>query len=691
MRMLKKLLLAGAFIGVLGSFGFAQEAKADDKMTVSFANDTVTVNIDNAVSINKVVLSLEGVTIADLNVSENKAELSGLRSTVNATTMTGTGNTLKTLKAVGISSSDEKKWDEQTYTLPAALYKLTVSASPTYGGSVMIDSGASAASASIYDYTVSNGGNAHKLTALPALGSKYAFSGWTGAVTTTTNPLDSIYVSEGGSSYTANFASTSYGQAILNAKYKGTTYTSVETALITMNKGETITFSYNKPTGSSGSASIYVDQDDTYLSKTSSTQTSVTYTAVKAIPEDGFLPSVTAVASSLADFEDSDSIEIDIEPASVGERVNLSDFKDYITEGYTLQFKAKAADDSVNLANQTSTIVISEGSDYVDSIEKTENTSDKNVTFKIKFKGEKLDKGTNSKDVKFKILINGVGGAECTIDSDTDKEKKVTVYSNPTNSYNNSDRTMSYKVPAKVNTGTETGKDSNLSYTQDTVSEVKGIRINVLLNDSILGTTTTAAGKGTSATVDASTMESIITNLGNSGKFTGDCTVAFRAYPSDGSGNCNKKVYHETYAKVYKVILRPGQTATAGSKTASAYALPIAMIAQRNTGATTTATTTTAAGKEYVLYGLEGQTLTAPSGVTDIVDVNGNPVTKIVVNADSSKNVYTYGTAAATKEGLDRVPKTGQSNVFVYVMAVVVCGAVGYGLYAYNKKSKKSI
>ena len=144
----------------------------------------------------------------------------------------------------------------------------------------------------------------------------------------------------------------------------------------------------------------------------------------------------------------------------------------------------------------------------------------------------------------------------------------------------------------------------------------------------------------------------------------------------------------------HKVVLRPGQSATAGSKTANAYALPIAMIAQRNTGATTTtATTTTAAGKEYVLYGLEGQTLTAPSGVTDLVDSNGNAVTKIVVSADANKNVYTYAStaSASSREGLDKVPKTGQSNVFVYVMAVVICGAVGYGLYVYNKKSRKSI
>ncbi len=690
MRMLKKLLLAGAFIGVLGSFGFAREAKAADKIqSVSFTNNKATVTFDDVVSANKVRFYLENVAIADVDVvSANKtAEKTDVKATVNATTFPDSLTTLKTLKAEALSSNGITL-DSKTADATSPLYKLSVSVSGI-GGTVSLDDGAYSASASTYDYTSAGGGSSHKIAA--KADNKYVFTKWSGAATGDANPLTSIYVADGGSNYTANFTSTSYGQAVLIVKYNGKTYYSTDTAVITMKVGETISFGYSKPSSqATGKASIDVDQDATYLSKTGTSTSSVTYTAVRKTEEDGFPVSVTAVASTDADFDDSETIEIFVEGSSVGGRINFSDFKNYITEGYTLEFTVKTNDQSAisSMAWDAST-----GGDYVDSytVENTSNAYEKKV--KIKFKGEKLDKGTNSATVKVRCKINGASGYS-TIDNDTDTEKEITVYSNPTNSYNNSDRTMSYKVPAKVNTGTESGKDSNLSYTQDTVSEVKGIRINVLLNDNILGTTTTAASKGTGATVEASTMESIITNLGNSGKFTGDCTVVFRAYPSDSSGNCNKKVYHDTYAKVYKVVLRPGQSATAGSKTANAYALPIAMIAQRNTGATTTtATTTTAAGKEYVLYGLEGQTLTAPAGVTDLVDSNGNAVTKIVVSADANKNVYTYAStaSASSREGLDKVPKTGQSNVFVYVMAVVICGAVGYGLYVYNKKSRKSI
>lgn len=703
MRMLKKLLLAGAFIGVLGSFGFAQEAKAavTIKPYGGGTSDKIITISSNAANASVAKMVIGGVTI-DLG-SSSQLSKNGIDVDVK-NKVKGTLNTSSTSDRISSDVINElivSTYDNAgnpvdaatSYTLNDKLYK--VSATTSTGGSVKVGDYTALAGSTQSNTVWEYGYKGDSIPVIASANSGYRFDKWTPTPPFGAYSSGSITVVDTAAGpYVASFVSSPvYADPVLTATIGSTKYYSDSISAIEMNIGEVVTFSANTPSGATSASTLGLDTDFLkYFEKVSTGKYRAKYTTYD---EDGYDWPVDAwaVAHFGTETTTSDVISFTIlDNGQAVSRINLSDdFKDYITDGYTLQFTAKFKDSSLNLANANAKLVFSEGSDYVDNIDTSTSTSDKNVTFKVKFKSEKLDKGTNSKEVKFKILIGGESGSACPINSDTDTEKKITIYSNPTNSYNNSDRTMSYKVPAKVNTGTETGKDSNLSYTQDAVSEVKGIRINVLLNDTILGTTTTAAGKGTSATVDASTMESIITNLGNSGKFTGDCTVAFRAYPSDSSGNCNKKVYHETYAKVYKVILRPGQTATAGSKTASAYALPIAMIAQRNTGATTTATTTTAAGKEYVLYGLEGQTLTAPSGVTDIVDVNGNPVTKIVVNADSSKNVYTYGTAAATKEGLDRVPKTGQSNVFVYVMAVVVCGAVGYGLYAYNKKSKKSI
>ena len=696
MRILKKLLLAGAFIGVLGSFGFVEEAKADDKIqSVTLTGDKVTVTFDNVVSANKVSLYLEDVDIATLDVvSTNKtAEKTGVKTTVNATTFPSSLTTLKTIKVEAVSSNGVKL-DTKTEVAATPLYKLSVLTNPTNGGTITLDSGAEKTSDSTFDYTQADGGSPHKLVAKAA--NRYKFSGWSGASASATSTLDSIYVSASGSNiYTANFTSTSYGQAILNAKYNGVTYTSDTTESITMKVGESITFSFNKPSKeASGSASISVDQDDSYLSKTGSTSSTITYKAVKNSGDD--YAEVTAVASASADFEDSESIYIYVDGVPSGGRVNTSDFKDYITEGYTLEFTVKAADTSVDLSDYE--WIASTGSDYFDSysMDATSNNVKYEKKVKLKFKSEKQDKGTNSQEVKMKCRRKNTTDTFLTIDSDTDTEKKITVYSNPTNSYS-SDRTLSYKVPAKVNTGTETGKDSSLSYTQDTVAEVKGVRLNVVLNDNILGTTTTAASKGTSATIEAATMESIVKNLGDSGKFTGDCTVAFRVYPCDGSGNCNKKVYHEAYAKVYKIVVRVGSSATAGS-TASAYDLPLAFISPA--GSLVATSTTTGSAKEYVFYALEGQTidLTTVAGLKDatVKDNAGNVVTKIVASSDTAKNIsYTAvlgdRAAAADREGLDKVPKTGQSNVFVYVMIAAVVSFAGYGLYVYNKKGKKNI
>ena len=67
---------------------------------------------------------------------------------------------------------------------------------------------------------------------------------------------------------------------------------------------------------------------------------------------------------------------------------------------------------------------------------------------------------------------------------------------------------------------------------------------------------------------------------------------------------------------------------------------------------------------------------------------------RIVVSSTEGLNTYrgVLGTKTATDEaGYDKVPKTGQSNVFVLLMAAVVVAAVFGGLYVYNKKNKENI
>jgi hypothetical protein len=247
---------------------------------------------------------------------------------------------------------------------------------------------------------------------------------------------------------------------------------------------------------------------------------------------------------------------------------------------------------------------------------------------------------------------------------------KFTVYPKNTLSYSTSDRTLTYKAPAKVNTGKTDGQDTSnddtKKQTKTAISDIKGVKLQVFKGDESLGTTSTAKSKGTSATIEASTVEQIVTNL--SSKFSGDSqSIKFRAYPcrDDDNTTYNKNVYADASTTVYRVEVTI--TDADGLKSTEVY------------------------------YGLEGQTIdftknTVLKGYT-ISDKDGKTVTSAKVTTSSSDNKYT-GVLGERKEtdgsGLDKVPKTGQNNLFVYVMVAIVACAVCFGLYAYNKKSKNA-
>jgi LPXTG-motif cell wall-anchored protein len=353
--------------------------------------------------------------------------------------------------------------------------------------------------------------------------------------------------------------------------------------------------------------------------------------------------------------------------------------------------------------------VVVEGGDYAEITNQSWSSSNKKQTVTLKGKGD-IDAG-EKKEVKLACTVNGV---YAYIDSD-DKSvltKTIYIYSKPSLSY--SDRTLKYKAPEKVNTGTSSGKDSNLSdSTESPIDSVKGVKIQVLLDGTSLGFTSSAKEKGSGSseyTIEASTVENIITNLNN--KFTRTCDVEFRTYPCNSDGKFNKNVYKSVTVKVYKVnVIVESASASKSGGTAKAYALPVAAISPVvATGTRTDATaTTTAATKEYIYYGLEGQTIdlgsqadasgdkgilttqfkTLTNGVTDVATTK-----RIIVSATESLNTYrgSLGTKTATDEsGYDKVPKTGQSNVFVLMMAVVVTAAVCGGLYVYNKKNKENL
>ncbi len=566
---------------------------------LSYSLNSVSTNIAVTVKVSDVVV------LKDRTISGNRVSIRELVMN-NLDMFTGK----QVLDTVSVSIDNGESLNRSI----TPLYRLDVAT--VSGGKVTLDGSSDVLS--LYDYVDGTDAREHTIEARSV--GDYIFMGWNDG---DKNSNRRVKASSNVTTYIAQFSLYSEVEPVLVATVGNRVYRSNKTNEIYMKAGETVKFSASKPAGADKIVLGYDGDLSQYFSRTAAN----TYVAKKQTMED--YVSFYATAYYGTTRIDSEWIDIYIEGAiPTATRVNLSDFRDYITEGYTLEFKAKASNDSVNLASQNTKLVISEGSDYVDSVEKTENASDMYVTFKIKFKAEKLDKGTDSKDIKFKIMVGGTSGTPCTIDSDTETEKKVTVYSDPVNSYNVGDRTMSYKVPAKVNTGIESGKDSNLSYTQDNVSEVKGIRLNVLLGDNILGTTSIASNRGLQGTINTNEMEMIITNLSKKNFFKNTCTATFRAYPSDGSGNCNKKVYHDTYAKVYEVVVK--------IKNDKGFLIDT-----------------------HSFYGLQGQTIdvsslgkfkTLTNGITDVAADR-----KIVVNESESKNVYEGIIADGSTETITKI------------------------------------
>ena len=401
-----------------------------------------------------------------------------------------------------------------------------------------------------------------------------------------------------------------------------------------------------------------------------------------------------------------------------GDRVNTVDFVEYVTQGYTLEFTIKHADeDDIDSVK----VFFPEGEDYVDSYDsESVSNHDDQRKVKIKFKNDKLEAGNNSTTVKFRIQINDTDEYS-PIDSDTSGEKSVTIYSHPQSSFNKADYSMAYKLPSKVNTGNTSGKDSDSSSTTTTaIKEVTGAYVKIGVDSA---EATDAKKTGASGTLDEATLKKVLDDLKSKNKLTGDShDVTFRLYPQ-GSSGYNNKVYTEVTQKVYKVVVKYTESA-AGSKsttnsnsnssddgadsgrrttTGAAYALPVAFMDPAANLVATASTTTTGNVKEIVLYRFEGQKITKAdlgltgnfstltNGFQDVATAGGDFT--IVVSSDKSKNTYTGVLGARSSSGSasandSSVGKWGQNNMPVYLMIAVVVATAVLGMTAYDRKRK---
>ncbi len=324
---------------------------------------------------------------------------------------------------------------------------------------------------------------------------------------------------------------------------------------------------------------------------------------------------------------------------------------------------------------------------------------------RVKYTGDSIDAGKTATIEVKATITNGLKSSGT--DADLVRTQKITVYPKLKLTFDSDKRTLAYKAPAKVNTGTTSGVDSDKSDSTKTAFEVKGVKIDVLVGDSVVDDIidlSKTKSLGTDKTIEASTVESVVTKLNSKGKLSGDsCTVKFKVSPCDTDGKYNKEIKSETSVTAYKVVVKVVGTASdstgtdnkntnAGGGVASLSPLPIALIG------TDVATTDSAVGKEYVYYGLEGQEIDISSigkmksctnGTTDVAGTQ-----KIKVTTDINKNTYTAVLGVKTNGNTaapDGQQKWGQGNAFAYIMMILVICGVCAGLYALNRKNKNNI
>ncbi len=690
MRILKKFLFLAATVGLISTIGLAKEAQAAD----GDINVYATVDGENELTwywengednedylydnVTKAVFKVGSTTVytSSEEVAESDEASFNVTDVVNSQSLSAKSISGSISLSLEAEYTDEDG-NTKTKTVSATFPEGSVSINPLYRVCAKTNNSSYGSAEAEYDgvsYTSAfyvMDGESVTFTATPNSG--YELSKWSTGETDdsfTKTISDTTY-----SNVTANFAAEAIMIQSYNIIASSDLTTTPSSSSVNVSQGATLAFQGTKsPSNAENYTSIEWYLGSSRLSVTSDRGTF----NVNSKQTTGTFSLYAVVYLSDGSYVTSNSIAVTVVEATT-EKITTSDFVEYVTTGYTMEFTA------TDKTNTDMTWYIVSGGDYAE-IEQSWSSSKKTV--KVKGKGD-IDAGT------YKEVVLGckVNNQDAYIDSDSAKTIKLNVYSKPTLTY--SSRVLTYKAPAKVNTGTTSGTDSSSSSSTETaVSDVKGVKIQVLLNGSSLGFTSTATSKGSgdsSYSIEASTVETLITNLKD--KFSSTCDVTFRAYPCDSSGKYNKNIYADATAKVYKVVVKVTGKSSSGG-TAKAYVLPVAMIGSVDVATSTTGTTT----KEYVYYALEGQTIDVASlgdfssltnGIDDVANAK-----KIVVSSDESRNIYTgvLGTRTTTDaEGYDKVPKTGQSNVFVFVMIAVVSAMVCGGLYIYNKKSKENL
>lgn len=464
-----------------------------------------------------------------------------------------------------------------------------------------------------------------------------------GAVTDTTF---TITATKGGDSYstqitvrpatpltsvTINGATSGSGKGYLNTPFN---------LVGAVDSGASVTYSWTV-SGPGGSPTSGSSQTLNYTPTAIGTHT-VTLTATDDLG--GSSPTKTATFTLTVDTR-SNKLTLDLQNPEV-------------TVGYKNIVVAKATEGSLNGFSASDFKLTSTDTDKV-SFDSTPTISADGSTLSFVIKGEKA-----STDAK--ISISGPSGVTLTTTNNT-----VKVYDLGTVEYNSSSRTLSVKMPDKVITG------PNL---KNNLKEVTGFKLKAYHGDEEIASLE-KSGKNTSVT--ASELENIVTN--NASKFTGETdSIWFKIIPYGTNTSGDKS---EAKDKDDKVI----------SKNTDGIAVYRVQVSGENIQTTTT-------------YGLQGQqvkvTATPNPGCSfdKWSDGSTTPTKTVTVSSTTANNNLTAkgvlgertpgangGANSGDTSGLDRVPKTAESNAPIWLIIVLVFAAMGggYALYLQMRPVKE--
>lgn len=636
MRILKKFMLAAGLVGLMGTAGFVKEAKAatatidnlevtveDNEVTVEWESDdtdSVTVEIKVAgktVVSDSVSADAEEYAVEDLLdlINENGIDLGNSISNVAVSAKVGSKS----------ATAEEKAFPDDT------LYKLAVSGTGVWGSfEVENFDGDSKTYESTHVYAKKE----TEATISPETADGYVFEKWTLNGQTVDDPyeIDSV---EKAITLVATAAS-------MSSQVDFTVNGNKSSANV--NLGNSVKFTWTLKSGALLSNIAYIVVDGTYkeIGESYAKPSGNTVNTSQVFDTEGtHIVYMTGKNASGYDWV-SNSVTVTVGPKQKPS-ISISG-ENYITNGYKLKLTAKRS-----------------GTDkYIKWEMKTSSDADlsiSNDTLTVEVEPKVSVDAGKSKTI---TLVGTFRDPDTTEEAAVSVEYQITVYPKPSLSQG-SDRTLTCTVPSKVNTGTESGGDSDDNKTAFSVSKV---RIYGLRED---GSTFYSGNKEVNDNKVTISLDTIMEEANRNLAFNKSQRVTFKIYPANSDANYNKKVSSSAEGNIYKITVNG-----TGIRETSYYGLK---------GQSLEIKAVTSAGTTFSGYWKDDEKNTSE---TRKVTVDGEKTYTAVLGARSDA-------ADADGSGLDRVPRTGQSNVFVYVLVVIVIGAAGFGLYTYNKKSKNNI